>query len=117
MKIFKIAFKEDCYKHLIFTIERLSQYGISDYLVNGHILEVKGNALLYGRNSICIKRGAIGICIDKHWINDIKEVGSRICPRCGKEYDGYPAISRKDNKTEICSECGQDEAMEDFINE
>jgi hypothetical protein len=28
----------------------------------------------------------------------------------------YPgAISRKDNKTEICSQCGEDEAMEDFF--
>ena len=25
-----------------------------------------------------------------------------VCPLCGKEYTGYPAISRTDNKTEIC---------------
>lgn len=37
---------------------------------------------------------------------------SRICPRCGKTYTEYPAISRKDNKTEICPECGQLEALE-----
>ena len=29
----------------------------------------------------------------------------------------YPALSRKDNKTEICPRCGIKEAMEDFINE
>ena len=23
---------------------------------------------------------------------------NRICPKCGKEYNGYPALSRKDNK-------------------
>lgn len=38
----------------------------------------------------------------------------KICPRCGKEYTDYPAISRCDNKTEICSECGLAEALEDL---
>ena len=37
---------------------------------------------------------------------------SKICPICGNKYNGYPAISRKDNKTEICSKCGQIEALE-----
>ena len=41
----------------------------------------------------------------------------RICPICGKEYSDHPAISRKDNKTEICSKCGTMEAVEEFINE
>lgn len=40
----------------------------------------------------------------------------QICPRCGKPMNGFPALSRKDNKTEICSQCGQDEAMEAFNN-
>lgn len=45
------------------------------------------------------------------------------CPRCG---GGIPndidrgaycgALSRLDNKTEICSACGQDEAMEDYFD-
>lgn len=34
------------------------------------------------------------------------------CPKCGKEYEGYPAISRTDNKTEICPDCGTLEALE-----
>lgn len=34
------------------------------------------------------------------------------CPRCGKIYTEHPAISRKDNKTEICSHCGVEEALE-----
>lgn len=38
----------------------------------------------------------------------------KICSLCGKVIEGYPAISRKDNKTEICSECGQREALEAF---
>lgn len=36
------------------------------------------------------------------------------CPICGEKYSDYPAISRKDNKTKICPECGQKEALEDF---
>lgn len=38
----------------------------------------------------------------------------RKCPICKKTYTGYPAISRKDNKTEICPKCGQAEAMKEF---
>ena len=39
----------------------------------------------------------------------------RICPKCGKEYNDYPAISRHDNETEICPLCGMSEALEDFL--
>ena len=38
----------------------------------------------------------------------------KICPVCKKEYTGYPAISRKDNKTEICPNCGVKEALEEI---
>ena len=34
------------------------------------------------------------------------------CPKCGKTYTGYPAMSRADNKTEICPECGTREALD-----
>ena len=37
------------------------------------------------------------------------------CPRCSNESSERPAISRRDNSTEICSECGTKEAMCDFI--
>ena len=36
----------------------------------------------------------------------------RICPKCGSKYSEYPAISRIDNKTEICPVCGVKEALE-----
>lgn len=39
----------------------------------------------------------------------------KICPRCNREYSGYPALSRVDNKTEICSECGVAEALDDYF--
>lgn len=38
----------------------------------------------------------------------------RICPICKQKYIEYPAISRKDNTTEICPKCGQLEALEIF---
>ena len=41
-----------------------------------------------------------------------------ICPRCNQRplVEMRIALSRRDNKTEICSECGQDEALFDFQN-
>ena len=41
-----------------------------------------------------------------------KDDGSeRICPICGKGYTQYPACSRYDNKTDVCSDCGIVEAF------
>lgn len=45
-------------------------------------------------------------------MNEEKEV--KTCSKCGKTYTGVGAISREDNKTEICSECGTKEALEVF---
>lgn len=41
-----------------------------------------------------------------------------LCPRCRtNELPRFPALSRADNKTNICSECGQDEAWVQFTSE
>lgn len=40
---------------------------------------------------------------------------TKICANCGKAIIGHPALSRKDNKTEICSNCATLEALEVFI--
>ena len=37
---------------------------------------------------------------------------SKICPLCGKAYTGHPALSRKDNTTPICPDCGTRESLE-----
>ena len=42
----------------------------------------------------------------------MKYNGERICPKCKQQIFGHPAISRIDNKTEICSDCGVREALE-----
>lgn len=46
-----------------------------------------------------------------------------ICPRCkgfipnNDSPGAYPgALSRLDNKTEICSDCGMDEALENYYD-
>jgi RNA polymerase subunit RPABC4/transcription elongation factor Spt4 len=41
---------------------------------------------------------------------------SRTCPICGKIYTDYPALSRTDNYTDICPQCGINEAMEKYTN-
>ena len=40
----------------------------------------------------------------------------RKCPVCGKAYTDHPALSRKDNKTEICPSCGLNEALEAYYD-
>ena len=34
-----------------------------------------------------------------------------VCPKCGTAYEGRPAISREDNETAICPDCGTREAL------
>ncbi len=37
------------------------------------------------------------------------------CPRCKKEVEEVrPSLSRRDNKTRICNQCGDDEAFFDY---
>ena len=36
----------------------------------------------------------------------------KICPRCGQAYYEAPALSRIDNQTLICPDCGTREALE-----
>lgn len=35
-----------------------------------------------------------------------------VCPRCGKTYHEPPALSRLDNETLICPDCGTREALD-----
>lgn len=38
----------------------------------------------------------------------------KVCPRCGRGYVGYPALSRVDCETYVCSDCGVTEAFIDL---
>jgi transcription elongation factor Elf1 len=35
----------------------------------------------------------------------------QICPKCGHTFTGIPALSREDNTTLICTDCGIREAL------
>ena len=35
-----------------------------------------------------------------------------VCPLCGRLYHGHPALSRTDNETLICPDCGTREALQ-----
>jgi len=35
----------------------------------------------------------------------------RVCPKCGQRYTEHPALSRVDNETLICPDCGTREAL------
>lgn len=35
----------------------------------------------------------------------------QVCPRCGQTYTDRPALSREDNETLICPDCGVREAL------
>jgi hypothetical protein len=43
----------------------------------------------------------------------------KLCPRCESNYldpeEALNALSRRDNKTYICSDCGTEEALEDYF--
>ena len=41
-----------------------------------------------------------------------KEIIERTCPICGHPYTDHPALSRLDNVTLICPECGTRQALE-----
>ena len=45
-----------------------------------------------------------------------EKVQEKKCPRCYQPIGKYAALSRRDNKTNICSQCGTLEALEDWKN-
>lgn len=48
-----------------------------------------------------------------HWCGNWRNGGeTMICPKCEKVVDRLLAISRVDNKTMICDECGTIEALD-----
>ena len=45
-------------------------------------------------------------------MNQNEEIRFGVCPRCGQSYTGHPALSRVDNETLICPDCGIRESLE-----
>lgn len=59
-----------------------------------------------------IDKDGIIRCYNRYIKNTNKNTPERVCPICKNTYKAYPAISRVDNKTEICPECGTMEALQ-----
>ena len=45
-------------------------------------------------------------------MKEINVTQIQICPRCGKAYSEPAALSRADNQTLICPDCGTREALD-----
>ena len=43
-----------------------------------------------------------------------EDIVRKICPVCGGLLTAHPALSRKDNQTKVCPDCGIREALSDF---
>ena len=39
------------------------------------------------------------------------------CARCGIVTTQFPALSRVDNESKVCSECGTEEAMQNYFKQ
>lgn len=39
------------------------------------------------------------------------EKRTAVCPLCGQVYHGVPALSREDDKTPVCTDCGTRQAL------
>ena len=48
-------------------------------------------------------------------LGGMSKMYTRRCPKCEREMEEYPALSRIDNKTEICETCGAEEALQDAM--
>lgn len=47
-------------------------------------------------------------------VSEFRLANGKECPICQSKFIGMGALSRRDNKTEICSQCGVNEALEDI---
>ena len=43
-----------------------------------------------------------------------EDIVRKICPVCGGPLTEHPALSRRDNRTEVCPDCGIRQALSDF---
>ncbi|MDO4963363.1 MAG: hypothetical protein Q4E75_04620 [bacterium] len=94
------------------TYKKGNVYFVDSYINNDSRVNIY-SLTLEGAKRITDRQTAIEICIN---MNDDSFKVFNICPNCHKEYSEPPAISRRDNKTYICSNCGTREALYDFIN-
>ena len=53
--------------------------------------------------------------INAYTIKHLSDGAMKLCPKCEGIYTDYPSLSRRDNETYICNECGMKEAMADYL--
>ena len=49
-------------------------------------------------------------------MSSLADMSHTKCPHCEQQMSKFPALSRRDNKTLICSDCGQLEALIDIMD-
>lgn len=112
-----IVFTKDSFKKEFSELERSYQISRDSKYFNP---EMNGNSL-FGN---CLDGKDDGVRLDLY-IHELPEKGSvwkveycfttnLACPTCGAD-EPLQALSRKDNKTMICSDCGSKEALEEML--
>lgn len=89
---------------------------VRTYLTDGRVFQSTEEELSLWNAVECI----VSELIEGKKVCETKEVPydnttPKKCPNCGNIYTQYPALSRRDNKTYICPDCGVEEAMFDFL--
>lgn len=94
---------EKIYDLVIDQYEILGQYIENPNLNNGlKILEIQSSILIE-----LVEQEL------EHVKNNCRKMEA-FCIRCRQSYTSYPALSRRDNTTSICSDCGEMEALNDM---
>lgn len=94
--------------------ERLCE--IATYAISGLIEEDRESAIEYLHDDMDMtieELKVFGVTLTREEKEEY--VWERTCPVCGCRYSEYPALSRRDNETYICPDCGLTEALEDFL--
>lgn len=75
------------------------------------------NRNTFNSKSKIIKENSI-IKEDEEVVDEVPydDTTKKFCPRCGQYYTKYPALSRYDNETYICPDCGVEEAMVNYTH-
>lgn len=65
----------------------------------------------------CLHLGFMLVKEEEHCVicGEVIPEGRQVCPICNREYEGVPALSRTDNETLICPECGTAQALDDAL--
>ena len=112
-KNLRIARGYDCYD--VSQAIHASHYSKADKETMLHIINATYNedALERYQEADTMVREALQDIIEKTYYG--KKPGQRRCPECGGIYTGTPALSRKDNITAICPDCGTKEAVAAYV--